>query len=164
MRRPPRSPDERLFNRQMVVMSLLQGSGVLVILLAIFGVALRRGQGEADARTLTFAALVFANVALIVTNRSWSRTIFAILRMPNPAMWWVAGGAVAFLGLVLYVPFLTVLFHFSTLHPGDIALCIGAGAVSLTWFETLKALQRWRWSRTAALPRLSARAKGSSYD
>jgi Ca2+-transporting ATPase len=142
MRRPPRSSTERLFNSQMVVMSLLQGSGVLVILLAIFASALRRGQGEADARTLTFAALVFANVALIVANRSWSRTIFAILRTPNPAMWWVAGGALAFLALVLYVPFLKVLFHFSTLHPGDIALCAGAGALSLAWFEALKMWQR----------------------
>ena len=144
MRRPPRAPGERLFNRQMVVVSLLQGLGVLVILLAIFAAALRRGQGEADARTLTFTALVFANVALIVSNRSWSRTVFSILRAPNPAMWWVAGGALAFLVLVLYVPFLQVLFHFSTLHPDDIALCVGAGSVSLAWFETLKALQRWR--------------------
>ena len=52
MQRPPRSATEHLFNRQMVMMSLLQGFGVLVILLAIFGVALYRGQGEADARAL----------------------------------------------------------------------------------------------------------------
>jgi Ca2+-transporting ATPase len=144
MRRPPRAPGERLFNRPMVVMSLLQGAGVLAILLAIFDVALQRGQGEADARALTFTALVFANVALIVANRSWSKTIFAILRTPNPAMWWVAGGSLVFLALVLYVPFLQVLFHFSTLHPGDIALCVGAGAVSLGWFESLKVFGRWR--------------------
>jgi Ca2+-transporting ATPase len=144
MRRPPRAPAERLFNRPMVVMSLLQGAGVLVILLAIFAMALRRGLGEADARALTFAALVFANVALIVANRSWSKTIFAILRTPNPAMWWVAGGSLVFLALVLYVPFLRVLFHFSTLHPGDVALCVGAGAVSLGWFESLKVFGRLR--------------------
>ena len=142
MRRPPRASAERLFNRPMIVMSLLQGAGVLVILLAIFASALRRGQGEADARALTFAALVFANVALIVANRSWSKTVVAILRTPNPAMWWVAGGSLVFLALVLYVPFLRVLFHFSTLHPGDIALCVGAGAVSLGWFESLKVFGR----------------------
>lgn len=139
MRRPPRSATERLFNKRMVILSLLQGSGVLVVLLAIFAVALQRGQGEADARTLAFTALVMANVALIATNRSWSRNIFAILRTPNRAMWWVAGGALVFLALVLYVPFLKTLFHFSTLHPNDIVLCVGAGAVSIAWFETLKA-------------------------
>jgi len=56
-------------------------------------------------------------------------------------MWWVAGSAVFFLGLALYVPFLKRLFHFSTLHPYDIALCIGAGVVSMAWFELLKGLQ-----------------------
>jgi Ca2+-transporting ATPase len=143
MQRPPRSATEHLFNKQMIIMSLLQGFGVLVILLAIFAVALQRGQGDADARALTFTALVMANVALIVTNRSWSRTILTILRTPNPAMWWVVGSAFVFLSLVLYVPFLKTLFHFSTLHPNDIALCVGAGAGSIAWFETLKAFQRW---------------------
>jgi Ca2+-transporting ATPase len=144
MRRPPRATTERLFNRQMVVMSLLQGFGVLAIVLAIFAVALRTGHDVDDARTLTFATLVIANIALIATNRSWSNTILTILATPNPAMWWVAGGALVFLALVLYVPFLQTLFHFSTLHPGDIALCLGAGLLSTVWFESLKALQRWR--------------------
>ncbi len=147
MQRPPRAATEHLFNRQMITMSLLQGFGVLIILLAIFAVALSRGQGEQDARALTFTALVIANLALIVTNRSWSRTIFGILRMPNPAMWWVVSGAVVFLFLVLYVPFLRTLFHFSTLHPDDLALCAGAGVVSMAWFEAVKA---WLGGQRAA--------------
>ena len=142
MQRPPRSATQHLFDKQMVMMSLLQGFGILVILLAIFAAALYRGQGGEDARALTFTALVIANIALIATNRSWSLSIFAILRKPNPAMWWVAGSALVFLALVLYVPFLKALFHFSTLHPNDIALCVGAGAASLAWCETLKAFQR----------------------
>jgi P-type Ca2+ transporter type 2C len=144
MQRPPRAATEHLFNKQMVWMSLLQGLGVLVIILTIFGVALHRGQGEKDARALAFTALVIANLALIVTNRSWSRPILSILQVPNPAMWWIVGSALLFLALVLYVPFLTALFHFSTLHFGDIALCAGGGAVSLVWFEGLKAFQRHR--------------------
>src|SRR5258708_15257790 len=58
MRRAPRSAIEHLFSREMVAMSLLPGFGILGILLAIFGVALYRGQGEADARALTFTTLV----------------------------------------------------------------------------------------------------------
>ena len=87
MQRPPRSSTERLFNRRMVTMSLLQGLGALIILLAIFAVALHRGHSVAEARTLTFTALVMVNVALIVANRSWSSNILAIPRAPNRAMW-----------------------------------------------------------------------------
>ena len=142
MRRPPRRTTEHLFNRQMVTMSLLQGFGVLLILLAIFAVALHRGQGPEDARALTFTALVISNLALIATNRSWSRNMFGILRTPNAAMWWVVGSALAFLALVLYVPFLERLFHLSTLHLNDLVLCLAAGGVSAAWCETLKAFQR----------------------
>jgi Ca2+-transporting ATPase len=141
MRRSPRSATEHLFNTQLVLMSGLQGFGVLVILLAIFGVALYRRQGEEDARALTFTTLVIANVALIIANRSWSRDFLAILRTPNPAM---RGSALVFLALVLYVPFLKTLFHFSTLHLSDIALCLGVGLVSIAWFEALKFAQEWR--------------------
>ena len=144
MQRPPRPASEHLFNRQMITTSLLQGFGVLLILLAIFAGALHQGRSEAEARTLTFTSLVIANIALIVTNRSWSGSILAILRTPNAAMWWVVSGAAAVLGLAIWVPFLRNLSHLSTLHPDDIALCIGAGVISLAWFEAIKAAQRLR--------------------
>ena len=54
MLRPPRAATEHLFDRQMIALSLLQGLGVLVVLLGVFGVAWSRGQGEQDARALTF--------------------------------------------------------------------------------------------------------------
>ena len=58
--------------------------------------------------------------------------------------WWVLGSALAFLALVLYVPFLKALFPLSTLHPNGITLCAGVGAVRLARWETLKAYQRRR--------------------
>ncbi len=139
MQRPPRDASEHLFQRSAILMSMLQGFGVLLILLCIFGVALYRGQSTNDARALTFASLVLANIALIVTNRSWSLSLIGILKQPNAAMWWVTGGAIVFLGLVLYVPMLRNLFHFSTLHVDDLAICFGAGLASLGWLEALKA-------------------------
>ncbi len=141
MNRPPRSATAHLFNSRMVVTSLLQGLGVLVILLIIFAASLQRGQGEADARALTFTSLVLCNVALIVSNRSWTQHFLTILRTPNAAMWWVSSGALLFLGLVLYVPFLKNLFHLSTLHAGDLAICGAAGLLSIAWFELLKAFR-----------------------
>ncbi len=138
MNRPPRNPKERLFNRWMIGLSLLQGLSVLAILVAVYGIALARGNGEVDARALTFTTLIVANLGLILVNRSWSRTVWQTLGSPNMALWWVVGGAVLFLGLVLYVPFLKDLFHFSTLHPIDLLICLAAGVVGTVWFEGLK--------------------------
>jgi len=120
----------------------LQGAGMLAIALAIFAVAYSRGLGEADARALTFTALVLMNLVLIATDRSRSVGVWESLRRPNAAMWWVTGSAVVLLALVLYVPWLRTLFRFSTLHPGDIGLCLGAGVVGGVWFEAVKRMSR----------------------
>ncbi len=138
MSRPPRNPKEPLFNRSVLLLSLLQGLSVLAIVLAVYLVALHRGKGEEDARTLTFTSLIIANLGLILTNRSWSRTALATLRKPNTALWWVIGGAMSSMGLVLYVPSLRGLFHFSTLHPMDLVFCLAAGTAGILWFEILK--------------------------
>ncbi len=138
MNRPPHNPHDPLFGKQTIVISLLQGLSVLLIVLAVFVIALQRGQGDAEARTLAFTTLVIANLGLIFTNRSWSRTVFETLRTPNTALWWVLAGTVTFLALVLYVPFLRNLFHFGFLHPVDLLICLIAGTVSITWFELIK--------------------------
>jgi Ca2+-transporting ATPase len=138
MRRPPRDPRERLFNKLTIGVSLLQGLSVLLIVLAVFSMALYSGQGELEARALTFTTLIVANLGLILTNRSWSRIILNTLRSPNPALWWVVGSALAFLGLVLYVPLLRTVFHFTVLHVIDLATCLAAGFFSIMWFEALK--------------------------
>jgi Ca2+-transporting ATPase len=109
------------------------------MILGVCAVAGRLGHPEDDTRrALAFTTLVVANLCLILTNRSWTRTIFSMFREPNPALWWVVGGAAAGMGLILYVPFLRALFHFNALHAAEVALCIGAGVVSILWFELLK--------------------------
>jgi Ca2+-transporting ATPase len=139
MNRPPRDPKIPLFSRQMLGLSVLQGVGVLLILVIIFAITLYRGQGELDARALTFTTLIVANLSLILTNRSWSRTIVATMQAPNPALWWVIGGAITFMGLVLSIPVLRHLFRFSRLHPLDLGICLVGGVISVIWFEWLKA-------------------------
>ena len=88
--------------------------------------------------------LVLANLGLILTNRSWSRTIVSSIRVPNRSLWYVIVGALAFLGLALYVPFLRGLFKFSTLHPTDLLICVLGGAVSIGWFELFKYVRNHR--------------------
>ena len=142
MRRPPRDPSEPLLGRGRLLLSLAQGLGVLCIVLAVFVVSRGRGLTEDEARALTFATLVIANVGLILENRSWSRSIIATLRTPNRAMWWIVGGAMAFLSLVLYMPALRTAFHFAPLHTMDIAIALCAGLASVLWFEAVKTFLR----------------------
>ncbi|MEI8375265.1 MAG: cation-translocating P-type ATPase [Planctomycetota bacterium] len=138
MRRPPRNSKDSLFGKRLFGLGLLQGASVLLIVMAVYLAALFGWLKMSDATALSFTTLVVANLGLIFANRSWTRTIWSTLRTPNAALWWVIGGTTFCLGLALYVPFLRHLFHFSTLHPVDLALCLAGGFVSILWFESLK--------------------------
>ena len=144
MKRPPRHPDEPLFSRDIVILGLLQGFAVLIIVLAVFAVAFNRGQGAEDSRALAFTTLIVSNLALILANRSRTRTILQSLRTRNGALPWVLGAATALLAVLLSVPAVRHLFGFSKLHPDDLILCLAAGLFSIAWFEGFKVLRARR--------------------
>lgn len=141
MKRPPRSPGERLFSLKTVAVALLQGASVLGVCLAVYLLA-RLGHSEDVARGLTFATLVVSSVVIILVNRSWTKPALAMLRVPNTALRWVVGGAFVLLALVLLLPLGQRLFHFAPLHSGDLVLSLIAGLICVSWFELLKL--RWR--------------------
>lgn len=116
----------------------MQGSVLLVVVLAIFGLALYRGLGADEARALTFATLILANIGLIFTNRSRSRSALATLQLPNVALWWITAGAIAGLSLILFLPVLSELFSFGKLDPAEAATCLIAGVTTFGLFEAFK--------------------------
>jgi Ca2+-transporting ATPase len=140
MQRPPRPVTERLFSWRAMGPFLLQGATALGLCIAVYAL-MRPGRGDDAARGLTFVALVFSFLAIILTNRSWTLGLLASLRMPNPPLWWVVGGTIAFLTLVLAVPTVRTLFHFSAIHSLEAVVAGTAGFASVLWLEPYK---RWR--------------------
>ena len=142
MNRPPRDRKEPLFSRRTIVLSLLQGTAVLLVTLAIYGIAWEQGRGELEARSLAFTTLVIANLGLILSNRVWSKNIISSMRNKNTALYIIVAATLALLALVFSVPFLRTLFNFGPLHVNDMALCFGAGAACIIWFELVKFFSR----------------------
>ena len=116
--------------------------------LAVFFLA-RRDHGPNTVRALTFATLVIAFLVLITVNRSWTRSLFAMLRVPNAAYRWVVGGTLALLAVVLFVPFAQRLFHFAPVHADDLVLSVAAAPICLLWFEALKRVRQRAPQRVA---------------
>jgi len=144
MQRPPRNLKEPLFGRRTLILSFIQGSSVLGITFLVYIFALYLKRGEAEARSLAFVTIVFSNLMLIITNLSWKENFLQILKNKNQALFWVLGGTVSFLFLVLYLPFLRNLFHFSILHGNDLLITLAVGAVSIFWFEGLKLVTNFK--------------------
>ena len=137
MRRPPRSAQARLFSGQTVLASFTQGLSVLVVCLGIL-ILTRPTHGPEVARALTFATLVVSFLAIILVNRSWTRTAFAMMRAPNSALWWVVGGTALGLASILEIPALRKIFAFAPLHLADLGLSLTAGVLCVLWFDLLK--------------------------
>jgi P-type Ca2+ transporter type 2C len=150
MRRPPRDPREPLFSRRIVVFSLLQGLVTLGVLARLYDFGLRSGRGELEARALAFTALIIANLGLILANRSWSLAIVTMLRVRNPTLWWVAGGALVFLTITLSVPAVRGVFRFSPVHVAELAICVVVGLIPVLIFEGFKMTRRGPHSRLSS--------------
>jgi Ca2+-transporting ATPase len=138
MQRPPRKPEEHLFSSRTVVLALLQGAAMLLMVVLVYGYVLQRGAGDAEARAMAFVTIVLGNLGLILANRSRSRTIFATLRFPNPALWWVMGCTLLGVLLVLQIPYLRELFRFAPLGAADLMLCAAAAIMGVAWLELYK--------------------------
>ena len=140
MRRPPRAATARLFDRQLVVVSLTLGLSVTAIVLGAFAIAHYGGRGELEARAFAFSILILSNLALIFTGRSWTTPVVRN-GGHNPALWWIIGGTLVFLAATLYIPPVRVLFRVEVLHVIDVAICVGAVVLGTAWFELLKVLR-----------------------
>jgi len=138
MSRPPKKLDEPFFGANKILFSCLQGVGILIITLAVYLGGLYFSYSPDQVRTMAFTTLIISNIAVILTNRSWTDNIFKIIATPNKAVLWVVGGAVFFLSLILNVPFFLELFQFEKLKFIHILICILAGISTVIWFEIYK--------------------------
>jgi P-type Ca2+ transporter type 2C len=142
MSRPPKDINEPFFGAKKILLSCTQGIGILVICLLVYFVGLKMGYTEKSVRTLTFLTLMVSNIAVILSNRSWTNNIFKIIISPNKAVKWVIGGAVVFLVLILNIPFLLNLFQFEKQGYLEIIISTLAGLSSIIWFEIYKRVKR----------------------
>ena len=136
MNRPPRDLKEKLFGTKNVLGSFLQGVSVLVVVIFVFLLALTMGKSDSEARSLTFATLVIANLTLIIAGLSWETSLIRI-NPENKALWLVIAGALGSLILVLNIAVLREMFHFSKLHFSDLIIVFLAGVSSVLWFKIL---------------------------
>jgi Ca2+-transporting ATPase len=145
MDRPPRNLKERLFGRKNFFSSFIQGLSVLVAVIFVF---LWFYQGspvnEDQARTLSFVTLVIANISLIIVNLAGSRSLVKTFSSNNKAFWFVMIGALVSLVLIIVIPPLQDLFHFSPVTLNDFVVATCIGFIAVAWFKIVDLLKRKR--------------------
>jgi P-type Ca2+ transporter type 2C len=142
MKRPPRSSKARLLDARVLFMGAVQGAIALLALSVVHLLSMLRGQDSDSARAMVFVTMVLLSIVLIFVDRSRSRAGLAILRAPNPALWWIVAAAMAALAAIVYVPLLRRLFYFGKLGLTEIATCAAVTIGALVFFDIAKIL--WR--------------------
>jgi len=144
MERPPRDPREPLFNLRMLGVSVVLGATMLVSVFTLYWWMVHAGRSDFETRAAGFTAIVVGNLALILSVRSRTHSMLAVLRLPNRALWWILGGTLSALAATLYIAPLAELFRFAPLRAGDLALAVAAGLAGVLWHEAFKLLRRAR--------------------
>jgi len=142
MQRKPKDIDEPFFGRGKIIVSCLQGVGILLVCFLVYFMGLNMGYSEKSIRTLTFVTLICSNIAVILSNRSWTSDIFKILATPNKAVFWIAGGAFVFLIVILNIQVLIDLFMIEKMRFAELLICMIAGFSSIIWFEIYKKIRK----------------------
>ncbi|MBU3751770.1 MAG: cation-translocating P-type ATPase, partial [Mycobacterium sp.] len=118
MEAPPRAVSEPMFGARVLTIAVLQGLSVLAATVGVYLWALFGGRPDDVVRSVTFAALVLGNLALILVNRSWRLPVWRTLRQRrNPALKWILLGATGLLVTILTVPALRAAFGLGPMPP-----------------------------------------------
>lgn len=141
MQRPPRDANAPLFGGMAVGLALLQGVGVLLVVVGAYLWGSTHLTENAT-HAFTFATLVMGNLALIFANRTHTGSLWTSLRVPNRTLWVVAGLTLGLMAMTIYVPAVAKLFYFSPLAFPEILAAIALGLASVLWFEVIKLSRR----------------------
>ena len=139
MDQSPRGLGEPMFSRRVLTIAALQGLSVLAAVLAVYLWAVLSGRPGDVVRSITFAALVIGNLALIVVNRSWRLPAWRSFRQrKNPTLKWILAAATTLLIVLLTVPAFRHAFSFGPMTPLDWLVALAAGLIGVAWFEAYK--------------------------
>ena len=138
---PPRGLGEPMIGRRVLTIALLQGASVLAAVFGVYAWSVLSGRSDTEVRSVTFAALVIGNLALILVNRSWRLSIIQSFRQRvNRTLYWILGVAGTLLVVLLTVPNVRDALRFGPMSWIDWFVAFVAGFIGVAWFEVYKAL------------------------
>lgn len=133
MNRPPRNPNMQFFGFNKIFSSALIGLLLLVMVVAVYFMAINENHTDGEIRAIAFSSLIIGNIFLIVTTLSKTRDFITVLLEKNIALLVIIIAASGLMILLISTPYLRTIFSFD--YPGlrhfSISI-IGASIVLLT--------------------------------
>ena len=139
MRQGPRDSSSRLFTRQELLISILQGVIIAFGALSLYYFYMTNGASLEQTRTIVFTTLILSNVFLTFSNRSFTQTIYYTSRYKNNLALLLLFISAIFLAALHLAPAVRNLFELSVISINQFWLCVVVAFISVMWFEVYKA-------------------------
>lgn len=143
LRRPPRSPNESIFDRLMIERLAVSVSVVGIGGFLTFFGSLQLGWTVEDARNLLLLVLVLFENFHVGNCRSETKSAFVSSPFRSPILFFGTVAALLMHVAGMYVPFLQRVLH---TNPASAAMWCAAFLIALTVLPSIE-LHKWLWSR-----------------
>ena len=144
MLQKPRRMTDTFLNWKELSISIVQGLIITLGVLFIYQWNVQQGGSEEHTRAMVFTTLIFANILLSLTNRSFYYSLFESFKNKN---WLLVGVTITTLLLlagILYIPAMASFFNVTGLKISELGMAGLIAAVSVLWFEVYKFWRRRR--------------------
>lgn len=137
MNRPPRKPDEALFNGfvtfRLFFVSLLMTAGTIVLFNGEYTHSLSTGMLQADAlarsQSIAVTFIIFFQIFYLINCRSLKDSVIKIGLFSNKFIFWGIGSILLLQALFLYTPFMQAVFGTTSLDAKGILISLAAGSM-----------------------------------
>jgi Ca2+-transporting ATPase len=138
MQMKPRSQRSNIFNRDELLISIVQGLIITCGVLGLYYFYMLNSTLE-ETRTIVFISLVCSNVFLTFTNRSFTETIIKTSRYKNSLVFPILIISIALILILLFFQPVREVFGMQLISMQDFFICLLTSFVSVFWFEAYKA-------------------------
>lgn len=144
MLRPPRAISDTFLNLKELTLSIIQGLAITVGVLYAYQLSVQSGGNEEKTRAMVFTTLIFANLILTFSNRSFYTSIIENFRKKNRLLWLIVAVTGAALFVILYWVPATRFFKVCPLTGYELITTLTIALGSILWFEIYKGYRRLR--------------------
>ena len=141
MRRPPIPPKTNLFAGGLAIKILLSGTIMSCAALAVQWWAASHQYDVRTQQTMIFTLLCFIQLGNAISVRSVNHSMFSSRFFSNWRLWGAIGITVMLQVLIIYVPFLQLVFKTTSLSADKMGVILLATVVAFLCFELVKHLK-----------------------
>ncbi|MGV0965346.1 cation-translocating P-type ATPase [Empedobacter falsenii] len=142
MKRKPRPMTETFLNWKELSTSIIQGIIITLGLLFVYQYTYQLGGNEEKTRAMVFTTLIFSNVWLSLTNRSFYYSLWSSFRNKNNLMVYVTVLTLVILFAILYIQPISLFFKVTSLNLNELGIAMLVAMLSVLWFEVYKWIRR----------------------